>query len=66
VVKAAVDAIGRGGLIVFTDDADRENEGDVVIAADTDTPETIALRDAATSLGFRRFDAKTAGRLRSA
>jgi 3,4-dihydroxy-2-butanone 4-phosphate synthase len=35
--------IGRGGLIVVTDDADRENEGDSVVAADAVTPETIAF-----------------------
>lgn len=42
-VEAAVAAIRRGGLIVVTDDADRENEGDLVIAADAVTPEAIAF-----------------------
>jgi len=41
--EAAIDAIRRGGMIVVTDDADRENEGDLVIAADAVTPEAIAF-----------------------
>jgi 3,4-dihydroxy-2-butanone 4-phosphate synthase len=39
----AVDAIRRGRMVVVTDDADRENEGDLVIAADAVTPESIAF-----------------------
>jgi 3,4-dihydroxy 2-butanone 4-phosphate synthase/GTP cyclohydrolase II len=39
----AIDAIRRGRMVVVTDDADRENEGDLVIAADAVTPESIAF-----------------------
>jgi 3,4-dihydroxy 2-butanone 4-phosphate synthase/GTP cyclohydrolase II len=39
----AVDAIRRGRMVVVTDDADRENEGDLVIAADAVTSESIAF-----------------------
>ncbi|WP_238396385.1 3,4-dihydroxy-2-butanone-4-phosphate synthase [Mycolicibacterium sp. CBMA 234] len=42
-IETAIDAIRRGGLVVVTDDTDRENEGDLVIAADAVTPETIAF-----------------------
>jgi 3,4-dihydroxy 2-butanone 4-phosphate synthase/GTP cyclohydrolase II len=42
-LASAVDAIRDGGFVVVTDDADRENEGDLVIAADAVTPESIAF-----------------------
>jgi 3,4-dihydroxy 2-butanone 4-phosphate synthase/GTP cyclohydrolase II len=42
-LASAVDAIQRGGLVVVTDDANRENEGDLVIGADAVTPEAIAF-----------------------
>jgi 3,4-dihydroxy 2-butanone 4-phosphate synthase/GTP cyclohydrolase II len=42
-LKVAVDAIGRGEMVVVTDDADREDEGDLVIAADATSPEAIAF-----------------------
>ena len=42
-LASAVDAIQRGGLVVVTDDANRENEGDLVVAADAVTPEAIAF-----------------------
>jgi 3,4-dihydroxy 2-butanone 4-phosphate synthase/GTP cyclohydrolase II len=37
----AVAAIGRGEMIIVVDDEDRENEGDLTIAADKVTPEAI-------------------------
>jgi 3,4-dihydroxy 2-butanone 4-phosphate synthase/GTP cyclohydrolase II len=40
-VDAAVAAIARGGLVVVVDDPDREDEGDLVAAAESVTPETI-------------------------
>jgi 3,4-dihydroxy 2-butanone 4-phosphate synthase/GTP cyclohydrolase II len=40
-VEEAVAAIARGDMVVVADDADRENEGDLVIAADAVTPETV-------------------------
>lgn len=42
-VEDALAAISRGEFIVVTDDEDRENEGDLIIAADKVTPETIAF-----------------------
>ena len=45
----AVAAIGRGEVVVVVDDADRENEGDLVMAAEAATPETIAFFLAHTS-----------------
>ena len=40
-VAAAVDAIAAGKMVILVDDEDRENEGDLVLAADKTTPEAI-------------------------
>jgi 3,4-dihydroxy 2-butanone 4-phosphate synthase/GTP cyclohydrolase II len=40
-IEDAVDAIRRGEMIIVVDDEDRENEGDLTIAADKITPEAI-------------------------
>lgn len=40
---AAVEAIGRGEIVVVTDDDDRENEGDLILAASHATPEKLAF-----------------------
>jgi 3,4-dihydroxy 2-butanone 4-phosphate synthase/GTP cyclohydrolase II len=42
-VEEAVEAIARGELVVVLDDADREDEGDLVMAAEWVTPETMAF-----------------------
>ncbi|OYD84516.1 3,4-dihydroxy-2-butanone-4-phosphate synthase [Azospirillum brasilense] len=42
-VIRAVDAIRQGGGVVVVDDEDRENEGDVIYAAETITAEQMAL-----------------------
>lgn len=42
-VEAAVEAIRRGQMVVVTDDDDRENEGDIVMAASLATPEQMAF-----------------------
>jgi len=42
-VKEAVEAIGRLGMAVVVDDEERENEGDLVMAAEAATPENIAF-----------------------
>src|SRR3954449_7144696 len=42
-IPDAIAAIGRGELVVVVDDEDRENEGDLIMAAETATPETIAF-----------------------
>lgn len=39
----AIDAVARGGIVVVADDEHRENEGDLIMAADAATPETIAF-----------------------
>ncbi len=40
-VEAALDAIRSGGMIIVVDDDDRENEGDLLAAAELITPETV-------------------------
>jgi 3,4-dihydroxy 2-butanone 4-phosphate synthase/GTP cyclohydrolase II len=42
-VEAAVAAIRGGGMIVVVDDEDRENEGDLIMAADCATPAALAF-----------------------
>jgi 3,4-dihydroxy 2-butanone 4-phosphate synthase / GTP cyclohydrolase II len=42
-IEAAVDAIERGDVVVVVDDEDRENEGDLIMAADAATPEKVAF-----------------------
>ncbi|MGO9558316.1 MAG: bifunctional 3,4-dihydroxy-2-butanone-4-phosphate synthase/GTP cyclohydrolase II [Acidimicrobiales bacterium] len=48
-VEEAIEAIGRGEMVVVADDEDRENEGDLVMAAQFATPEAIAFFLAHTS-----------------
>jgi 3,4-dihydroxy 2-butanone 4-phosphate synthase / GTP cyclohydrolase II len=40
-VARAIDAIRAGGMVILVDDEDRENEGDLTMAADLVTPEAI-------------------------
>lgn len=42
-VASAINAISQGEMVIMVDDEDRENEGDLVVAADLVTPETIAF-----------------------
>jgi 3,4-dihydroxy 2-butanone 4-phosphate synthase/GTP cyclohydrolase II len=42
-VQQAVEAIKRGEIVIVTDDDDRENEGDLVMAASLCTPEKMAF-----------------------
>ncbi|GAA3249927.1 bifunctional 3,4-dihydroxy-2-butanone-4-phosphate synthase/GTP cyclohydrolase II [Pseudonocardia petroleophila] len=42
-VQHAVAALAAGGMVVVVDDADREDEGDLVVAAATVTPEQVAF-----------------------
>ena len=42
-VEAAIKAFARGELVVVTDDDDRENEGDLFVAASLCTPEKMAF-----------------------
>ncbi|MDA8310388.1 MAG: bifunctional 3,4-dihydroxy-2-butanone-4-phosphate synthase/GTP cyclohydrolase II [Actinomycetota bacterium] len=48
-VEEAIDALARLKMAVVVDDEDRENEGDLVMAAEAATPETIAFFLAHTS-----------------
>ena len=40
-VEDAIDAIAAGDLVVVVDDDDRENEGDLIMAASKATPEKV-------------------------
>jgi len=42
-IEKAIAAIGRGEIVVVVDDEDRENEGDLIMAAEFATPEKIAF-----------------------
>lgn len=42
-VPEAIEAFARGEMVVVTDDDDRENEGDIIIAASKCTPEKMAF-----------------------
>ena len=42
-IAKAIAAIGRGEVVVVTDEEDRENEGDLIMAADAVTTEALAF-----------------------
>ena len=42
-IREAIDAIAAGEFVIVIDDEDRENEGDLIIAAETVTPEDMAF-----------------------
>jgi 3,4-dihydroxy 2-butanone 4-phosphate synthase/GTP cyclohydrolase II len=42
-VEAAIAAMARGEMIVVADDANRENEGDLILAAEKATPAALAF-----------------------
>lgn len=42
-IEAAIEAIREGRMIIVVDDDDRENEGDLIMAAATATPEQVAF-----------------------
>ena len=42
-IPEAIEAVARGEIVVVVDDEDRENEGDLIMAADAATPEKIAF-----------------------
>ncbi|HYQ66800.1 bifunctional 3,4-dihydroxy-2-butanone-4-phosphate synthase/GTP cyclohydrolase II [Actinophytocola sp.] len=50
-VDQAVRQLARGGIVIVVDDEDRENEGDLIMAAEHATPEKVAFFLAHTS-GF--------------
>ncbi|MDA0587946.1 MAG: GTP cyclohydrolase II [Planctomycetota bacterium] len=42
-IDTAIATLREGGMIIVVDDADRENEGDLVCAAETITPEQVSF-----------------------
>ena len=42
-IEQAIHAIGSGGVVIVTDDEGRENEGDLVMAAEKATPELVNM-----------------------
>src|ERR1700729_3850038 len=42
-IESAIEAVGRGEIVVVVDDEDRENEGDLILAASAATPEALAF-----------------------
>ncbi|WP_281077550.1 bifunctional 3,4-dihydroxy-2-butanone-4-phosphate synthase/GTP cyclohydrolase II [Variovorax paradoxus] len=42
-IEDALEALARGAMVVVVDDEDRENEGDLIMAAEFATPEAIAF-----------------------
>lgn len=42
-VEEAIAAVAAGQLVIVADDADRENEGDLIMAASKATPETVNM-----------------------
>ena len=42
-VEEAIDDIAAGKLVIVVDDEDRENEGDLIMAASTATPESVNM-----------------------
>ncbi len=66
-IEDAVAAIGRGEIVVVVDDEDRENEGDLIMAAASATPEQVAFMIRHTSgILCTPLSAADAGRLRLA
>ena len=63
-VSAAIEAFARGEIVVVIDDDDRENEGDLILAASQATPEKIAFFIRHTSgIVCAPVTPETAGRL---
>ncbi|HXY93167.1 MAG TPA: bifunctional 3,4-dihydroxy-2-butanone-4-phosphate synthase/GTP cyclohydrolase II [Acidimicrobiia bacterium] len=42
-IEEAIEAIARGEMVIVVDSVDRENEGDLIVAAEKMTPETMAF-----------------------
>jgi 3,4-dihydroxy 2-butanone 4-phosphate synthase len=42
-MEDAIAALAQGGMIVVVDDENRENEGDIIVASESITPEAIPL-----------------------
>ena len=42
-IEEAIEQLRKGGMVVVVDDEDRENEGDLIMAAEDVTPESMAF-----------------------
>jgi 3,4-dihydroxy 2-butanone 4-phosphate synthase/GTP cyclohydrolase II len=42
-VEDIIASVGRGEMVIMVDDQDRENEGDLIVAADAATPEQVGF-----------------------
>jgi len=42
-IPEAIDTVRAGGMVIVVDDEDRENEGDLTIAAECVTPDVITF-----------------------
>ncbi|HJQ75746.1 MAG TPA: bifunctional 3,4-dihydroxy-2-butanone-4-phosphate synthase/GTP cyclohydrolase II [Acidimicrobiia bacterium] len=42
-IEDVIAAVGRGEMVIMVDDADRENEGDLIVAAQDATPDNIGF-----------------------
>src|SRR2546430_1559979 len=40
-IEAVIEDLRKGAMVIVVDDADRENEGDLIVAAEHATPETV-------------------------
>ena len=56
-IEDAIAAIRAGKMVIVADDEDRENEGDLTIAAEKITPESINFREIRPWLDLPRDDA---------
>ena len=63
-VTEAVEAFARGEIVIVTDDDDRENEGDLIVAASLCTPEKMAFIIRAHAASSAPLTAAEARRLR--
>ena len=61
-IDEAIAAIAAGGMVVVVDDEDRENEGDLIVAAEHATPEAMAFFVRHTSGLICAVDHRRAGR----
>ena len=42
-IEEVILAVGNGEMVIMVDDEDRENEGDLILAAETATPEQVGF-----------------------
>ena len=42
-IEDVISAVGHGEMVIMVDDEDRENEGDLILAAESATPEQLGF-----------------------